>query len=159
MPIKSSGALLEKGALKLGLHPQPAPVAILSRPYRGRPPCGHCGFCMGFGCEANAKSSTLAAMIPLAEATGRCEIRPLSTVFRIETNAAGRVSEVAYVDGHGRQQGGRGYEIGVVQAHPLRLLGAGRGAGIAQPGDPGVRGGGTDGAAAFAPVPRGGHLS
>ena len=59
---------------------------------------------MGFGCEANAKSSTLAAMIPLAEATGRCEIRPLSTVFKIETNEAGRVSEVAYLDADGNQQ-------------------------------------------------------
>ena len=34
---------------------------------------------MGFGCEVNAKSSTLASMIPLAEATGRCEIRPLAS--------------------------------------------------------------------------------
>jgi len=58
----------------------------------------HCGFCMGYGCEANAKSSTLAAMIPLAEATGRCEIRPFSTVYRIETNEAGRATEVAYFD-------------------------------------------------------------
>jgi choline dehydrogenase-like flavoprotein len=58
---------------------------------------------MGFGCEAGAKSSTLAAMMPRAEATGRCEIRPLSTVFRIETDARGRASEVAYLDARGRQ--------------------------------------------------------
>ncbi len=104
LPVKSSGVLLEKGAKKLGLHAQPAPMAILSKPHNNRPACVHCGFCMGFGCEANAKSSTLAAMIPLAEATGRCEIRPLSTVFRIETNAAGRVTEVAYIDARGAQQ-------------------------------------------------------
>ena len=67
----------------------------------------HCGFCMGYGCEANAKSSTLATMIPLAEATGRCEIRPLSTVFRIETNEQGRVSEVAYLDAAGVQHAQR----------------------------------------------------
>lgn len=104
LPVKSSGVLVEKGAEKLGWHAQPAPMAILSKPHNGRPACVHCGFCMGYGCEANAKSSTLAAMIPLAEATGRCEIRPLSTVFRIETNAAGRVSEVAYFDAKGEQQ-------------------------------------------------------
>lgn len=103
MPVKSSGVLLEQGAKKLGLHPQPAPVAILSQPYKGRPACAHCGFCMGFGCEMNAKSSTLASMIPEAEATGRCEIRPLSTVFRIETDDQGRVSEVAYFDARGEQ--------------------------------------------------------
>ena len=66
--------------------------------------CVHCGFGMGFGCEANAQSSTLASMIPLAEATGRCEIRPLSTVFRIETDDQGRASEVAYLDANGQQQ-------------------------------------------------------
>ena len=103
LPVTSSGVLLEKGARKLGLHPQPAPMAILSQPHNNRAPCMHCGFCMGYGCEANAKSSTLAAMIPLAEATGRCEIRPLSTVFRIETNEQGRVSEVAYLDAAGAQ--------------------------------------------------------
>jgi len=104
LPVKSSGVLFEKGARAMGLHPQAAPMAILSQPFNGRPACVHCGFCMGFGCEMNAKSSTLASMIPLAEATGRCEIRPLSTVFRIETNEAGRVSEVAYLDANGNQQ-------------------------------------------------------
>ncbi len=104
MPVKGSGVLLERGARALGLNPQPAPVAILSKPYRGRPACGHCGFCIGFGCEMNAKSSTLVSMIPDAEATGRCEIRPLSTVFRIETGPDGRVSEVAYIDANGAQQ-------------------------------------------------------
>lgn len=103
LPVTSAGVLLEKGAAALGLHAQPAPMAILSQPHNGRAPCMHCGFCMGFGCEAGAKSSTLAAMIPLAEASGRCEIRPLSTVFRIETDARGRASEVAYLDAAGAQ--------------------------------------------------------
>src|SRR5438128_11558392 len=44
LPVKSSGVLLERGALKLGLHPCPAPMAINSVPYRGRPACVHCGF-------------------------------------------------------------------------------------------------------------------
>ncbi|MBT8072604.1 MAG: GMC family oxidoreductase, partial [Xanthomonadales bacterium] len=104
LPVKSSGVLFEQGARAVGLHPQPAPMAILSKPYKGRPACVHCGFCMGFGCEMNAKSSTLASMIPLAEATGRCEIRPLSTVYKIRTNDAGRVTEVAYLDASGREQ-------------------------------------------------------
>jgi choline dehydrogenase-like flavoprotein len=104
LPVKSSGALLEAGARKLGLHPQVAPVAILSQPFNGRAPCIHCGFCMGFGCETGAKSSTLVTMIPQAEATGRCEIRPLSTVHRLETDAAGRIREVLYYDAEGREQ-------------------------------------------------------
>ena len=107
LPVKSSGVLLEKGARKLGLHPQVAPVAILSRPFNGRAPCIHCGFCMGFGCETGAKSSTLVTMIPQAEATGRCEIRPQSTVHRLETGADGRVREVLYYDAEGREQAQR----------------------------------------------------
>ena len=87
LPVKSSGVLLERGARKLGLHPFPAPMAINSQPYRGRPACVHCGFCHGFACEVTAKASTLTTVIPEAEATGRCEVRPDSYVVRIETNA------------------------------------------------------------------------
>jgi choline dehydrogenase-like flavoprotein len=102
LPVKSSGVLLERGARKLGLHPFPAPMAINSVPYRGRPGCGHCGFCHGFACEFTAKSSTLFTMIPEAEATGRCEVRPDSYVTRVETNARGRATGVAFIDGHQR---------------------------------------------------------
>jgi choline dehydrogenase-like flavoprotein len=79
LPVKSSGVLFERGARKLGLHPFPAPMAINSVQYNGRPACVHCGFCHGFGCEVTAKSSTLTTMIPQAEATGRCEVRPRAT--------------------------------------------------------------------------------
>jgi choline dehydrogenase-like flavoprotein len=98
MPIKSSGVLLERGARKLGWHPYPAPMAILSQPYRGRAACAHCGFCEYFGCEWGAKSSTLATLIPAAEKTGRCEIRPNSYVRKISTDGRGRVDGVSYFD-------------------------------------------------------------
>lgn len=104
MPIKSSGVLLERGAKKLGLHAQPEPLAILSQPHNGRPACMSCGYCMWYGCETGAKSSTLAAMIPLAEASGNCEIRPLSVVVRIDTDDKGRASQVVYLDADGNEQ-------------------------------------------------------
>jgi choline dehydrogenase-like flavoprotein len=104
LPVKSSGVLLERGARKLGLHPFPAPMAIASEPYRGRPGCVHCGFCIGFGCEVTAKSSTLYTMIPEAEATGRCEVRPNSYVFHIDTDERGRASAVRYFDRDGHEQ-------------------------------------------------------
>lgn len=107
LPVKSSGVLLEQGARKLGWKPFPAPMAILSQPYQGRPACIHCGFCMMYGCEVNAKSSTLATMVPRAEATGRCEVRAECTVYRLETDAAGRVSRVLYRDAAGREQAQR----------------------------------------------------
>jgi choline dehydrogenase-like flavoprotein len=124
MPVKSSGVLLERGARKLGLHPQVAPVAILSQPFNGRPGCVHCGFCMGFGCEMAAKSSTLVTMIPQAEATGRCEIRPESTVHRLETGEDGRVREVLYYDaeGHERAQRAKAVIVAANGAETPRLL-------------------------------------
>jgi choline dehydrogenase-like flavoprotein len=98
VPAKSSGVLFERAARKLGLHPFPAPLAILSQPYQGRLACQNCGFCEWFGCEWGAKSSSLASVIPMAERTGRCEIRPNSYVKKIETDAGGRVTGVMYFD-------------------------------------------------------------
>jgi choline dehydrogenase-like flavoprotein len=51
----------------------------------------------------NAKSSTLAALIPLAEKTGRCEIRPHAYVRKIETGPNGRVRSAVYFDESGRE--------------------------------------------------------
>lgn len=104
LPVKSSGVLFERATKKLGWHPFPAPMAILSRPHNGRQACQNCGFCQGYGCEFGAKSSTLAAMIPLAERTGRCEVRPNSYVRKVELNAAGRATGVIYFDAAGKEQ-------------------------------------------------------
>jgi choline dehydrogenase-like flavoprotein len=103
MPVKSSGVLFEQGAKKLGYHPFPAPVAVISQSYQGRMACAHCGFCQGFGCEMGAKSSPLPSMIPQAVATGRCEIRPHSYVRKIELNAKGRAIGAIYFDQHGKE--------------------------------------------------------
>jgi choline dehydrogenase-like flavoprotein len=103
LPVKSSGVLFERAARKLGLHPYPAPMAVLSRAYRGRPGCVHCGFCQWFGCEVDAKSSSLASLIPMAERTGRCEIRADSYVRKIEVDRRGRVTGATYFDRNRRE--------------------------------------------------------
>jgi len=103
LPIKSEGVLCERGATKLGWHAWPAPMAILSRPYRGRAACVACGLCGGYGCEMRAKSSTLVAMIPGAVATMRCEIRPNSCVRKVETGPNGRVTGLTYFDSNKRE--------------------------------------------------------
>jgi choline dehydrogenase-like flavoprotein len=95
---------MERGARRLGLHPVPAPLAINSQPYNGRPACIHCGFCYGYGCEVNAKASSLTTVIPEAESTGNCEVRPDSYVFRIVTDTRGRATGVAYFDGERRER-------------------------------------------------------
>jgi choline dehydrogenase-like flavoprotein len=98
LPVKSSGVIFERAARKLGWNPFPAPMAILSQPRAGRSACVNCGFCLSFGCEVGAKSSSLVAAIRVAEKTGRCEIRPDSYVHRIETDVRGRVVGAAYFD-------------------------------------------------------------
>jgi choline dehydrogenase-like flavoprotein len=98
LPVKGCGVVLERAAWKLGYHPFPAPMAILSQPRPGRDSCVNCGFCLGFGCEVGAKSTSLSAMIPLAEASGRCEIRPDCYVHRVAIDKNGRATGVEYFD-------------------------------------------------------------
>ena len=71
LPVKASGKIFEAAAKQLRLHPFPAPMAIISQPYRGRTACVQCPYCKGYGCEVRAKSSSLATVIPLAERSGR----------------------------------------------------------------------------------------
>jgi choline dehydrogenase-like flavoprotein len=98
LPVKSSGVLFERGARAIGLHPQPAQMAILSQPFQDRIPCQQCGYCLGFPCEHRAKSSTLFTVIPVALATGRCELRTGCLVAQVETDKHGRASGVVYFD-------------------------------------------------------------
>jgi choline dehydrogenase-like flavoprotein len=124
LPNKSSGVLLERAARALGLHAQVAPMAIVSEPYDGRSACMACGRCAFYGCEFGAKSSTLATMIPKAVATGRCEVRTESTVFRVETNTNGRATGVVYWDREGteRRQSARAVILAANGAETTRLL-------------------------------------
>jgi choline dehydrogenase-like flavoprotein len=88
--------IFTRGATKLGLHPFPLPLFILSRPYDGRPGCIHCLYCDGFQCEVNAKSSMHATLIPKALATGNCELRAECMVREVLVDSAGRARSVAY---------------------------------------------------------------
>jgi choline dehydrogenase-like flavoprotein len=124
MRVKSTGVLFERAAKKMGLHPFPAPVAVLSQPYRGRAACVHCGFCESFGCEVGAKSSTLAALIPQAVKTGRCDVRPNSYVRKIEVGKDGRVTGAIYFDAQGKEifQRAKAVVISANGAETPRLL-------------------------------------
>ncbi len=80
--------VLYPAARRLGWRPFHTPLAILSRPYRGRAACVHCAFCNGFGCEVGAKSSTLVSVIPEAIATGHCRL--IANAFAREITVDGR---------------------------------------------------------------------
>ena len=101
--VTGPGVLLEVGAKKLGWSSKAAPMAILSREYKGRQPCHNCGFCLAFPCEWGAKSGANWTMVPEALASGRCELRPDSYVRKIETDDTGRVTGVIYFDEQKRE--------------------------------------------------------
>ena len=103
LPIKSSGALFQVAAGKMGLTVIPSPMAIISEAYRGRSGCISCGMCSGFSCQVKARSSSAVAMFPIAEQTGRCEIRPNSYVREISVDKQGRVTGAIYFDSQKRE--------------------------------------------------------
>jgi choline dehydrogenase-like flavoprotein len=104
VPRNSAGAILERGARALGLHPFPTPLAILSRDFDGRSRCMAKGFCSTYGCSNGARGSTLETFLPKGLATGRLELRPGSFVSRVVTDAGGRVTGVEYVGRDGALQ-------------------------------------------------------
>lgn len=64
-PISANSQLFREACEKLGIASVVAPLAILSAPFDGRPPCINRGFC-NQGCMPNAKYSGLIHHIPKA---------------------------------------------------------------------------------------------
>jgi choline dehydrogenase-like flavoprotein len=98
LPLKSSGALIQKAAAKLNLTVTPNVAAIITEPYNGRSGCINCGACSGYGCQVKARSSSAVSLLPIAVATGNCEIRTHSYVREITVDASGRATGVTYFD-------------------------------------------------------------
>lgn len=124
-PLRRTGwtELTARAAQALGWHPYPAPAALNSSPYNGNPECTYCGFCLHNGCYRNAKGSTDATVIPLAEATGLLRVETSARVIRIESDADGLVTGVAYVqDGRERFQPARVVLLASFTYENTRLL-------------------------------------
>jgi choline dehydrogenase-like flavoprotein len=68
-PLSPNAYTFQKGCETLGLQSSVTPLAILSAPFEGRPPCINRGFC-NQGCMPNAKFSTLIVHIPKAIQAG-----------------------------------------------------------------------------------------
>lgn len=95
---------VDKAAAEMGYTPLTVARAILTRPRDERRPCEYSGFCGSFGCASGAKGSSRVALLNRAVATGNCEVRPRSHVYRIETGADGRATGVRYYDEDGQAQ-------------------------------------------------------
>ncbi|MFN8221634.1 MAG: GMC family oxidoreductase [Gaiellales bacterium] len=124
-PLRRSGwnDLAANGARTLGWHPFPAPAALNSEPFAGRPACTYCGFCSMNGCYLEAKGSADVALVPRAEATGRLRVVTGARVTRIETDDGGRAAAVRYVrDGVAQLQAARVVLLGAFVYENTRLL-------------------------------------
>lgn len=96
LPYDRPAQVFIRGAKRLGLHPFPLPLAIISQDYDGQPGCIHCTYCERFQCEINAKSSMFATLIPKALRTGHCDLRPRSMAREVVVDAQGRARGVIY---------------------------------------------------------------
>lgn len=89
-------------AQKLNLHPYVLPSANLSENYTNpdgiaRAACQYCGYCERFGCEYGAKADPVVTVIPVANKTGKFQIRTHSNVRRI-LHKGGKATGVMYID-------------------------------------------------------------
>ncbi len=86
-----------------GLGSSPNALAVLSRPYDGRPGCNYCGNC-NRGCPRFDKGSADITFARKAVATGKCSIVTGATVLGIEPGPSDRVRAVEYADASGARQ-------------------------------------------------------
>ena len=104
LPPNREFGILEPAAKRLGLHPFHLPMARNSVPYNGRGPCMRCRWCCGFACEVDAKNGSQNTVLPVALATGNCELRSECMVTQILTDDRGRARGVSYIDRRGKLQ-------------------------------------------------------
>jgi choline dehydrogenase-like flavoprotein len=101
-PYNQEGRHLAETATRMGLHPFPIPMLRNSVPHNGRPACIHMRSCVGFACPINAKAGTHNTVLPIALATGHCEVRTNCVAFEIMVDDQGHAGGVRYFDANNR---------------------------------------------------------
>ena len=94
-PISANAEIFRRGCEKQGIRSVVAPLAILSAPFDGRPPCINRGFC-NQGCMPNAKFSTLIHHLPKAIKHG-AEVLSDCMVTQVNVDKTGKVTGVTFV--------------------------------------------------------------
>lgn len=85
--VTNHGNVLARGFEALDMHTAPLPMAILTRPYNGRPPCIWDGWCDA-GCPIGALANPLAVYLPRAQKAG-ARLQPNAHVLRVVTDKSG----------------------------------------------------------------------
>ena len=103
-PYNKEGQVVVEATKRLGLHPFPIPMLRNSVPYNGRPACIHMRSCVGFACPVNAKAGSHNTVIPIALATGNCQVKTGCVAAEIVVDDRGRARAVRYYDADNRLQ-------------------------------------------------------
>lgn len=103
-PYSKEGRRIAEATKRMGLHPFPIPMLRNSVPYNGRPACIHMRSCVGFACPVNAKAGSQNTVIPMALATGNCQVRTGCVAAEIVLTDLGLARGVRYFDSEGRAQ-------------------------------------------------------
>lgn len=85
-----------KAGKELGYKIVPAARGIISEPNNGRKACYHSNYCGSFGCSSDGKSSSRAALLPDAMATGNVEMITNAKVYKLETDSKGTITKAHY---------------------------------------------------------------
>ncbi len=117
-------AWIDDACRQLGYHPLRVARAILPRREGSRDACSYSGYCGSYGCSTNAKGSARAALIEPALATGRCDLRPHSKVYRLRSDNRGRMVQADYYDAGGKPHsvGARIFVVACQAIESARLL-------------------------------------
>ena len=86
-PLMLAASLPRGGAVSLGYHAYPFPMAVTSQPYGDASRCNSCGFCSGFGCPINARGSAAVSFLHPAMRQGVRGRAPVRFVLRIDVDA------------------------------------------------------------------------
>jgi choline dehydrogenase-like flavoprotein len=100
--VSNHGKVLQRGFEKLAIRTSPIPLAILTEPYKGRPPCIWDGWCDA-GCPIGALANPLAVYLPRAQKAG-AKLQADAHVTRVLTDAGGkRATSVEYYTRAGKR--------------------------------------------------------
>src|SRR5439155_18967239 len=96
--------LIKKGAEKLGIKAVARSIAVLSRPYDGRPACHYCGAC-GDGCDTRSRYSALEVVIPKLQGLRNFTLRTNAAVHTVLMDPGrGKARGVTYIDTQNKQE-------------------------------------------------------
>jgi choline dehydrogenase-like flavoprotein len=97
-PPMYSALVFQDAARHYGYQVHPAPEAINSQSFDGRPACHNCGYCSRYGCPVNARGGAAVSVLHRALLLG-AKLETRAMVTKLVTGADGRATHVEYLSG------------------------------------------------------------